>query len=39
MKAFFKKLGGAIVSLWDGIRYLPILWREGGDDDGDENGV
>lgn len=35
MKNFFRKLGGAIVSLWDGIRFAAILWK-GGETDGRE---
>lgn len=38
MKAFFKKIGISLVSLWDGIRFAVLLWKE-ADRDGDENGV
>lgn len=31
MKKFFKRIGGAIVSVWDGIRFAVILWKEGKD--------
>lgn len=37
MKSFFKKIGGALVSLWDGIRFAAILWKGGGSDG--EDGV
>lgn len=37
MKKFFKRMRDAFVSLWDGIRFAVILWKEGKD--GDENGI
>lgn len=38
MKNFFRRIKDAIVSVWDGLRFAALLWKE-GKDGRDENGI
>lgn len=39
MRKFLRKLREGLISLWDGIRFAAILWKGGGADGRDENGL